>query len=632
MPSNQISTETWLLGVILVAATIFRFFGLDYSFSNDELSALSRLSYDSLGDLIQQGVRIDGHPAFVQVFLYLWTSIFPVNEISVRLPFVLFGIGSVLMAYLVSRAWFGKNTALLVAASMAGLQFFIMYSQLARPYSPGLFFTWLTAYYWTKILLNKGGKFYAIAGGLAMALAMYTHYFSFLQVLVMAIVGLFMVNPSNWKNYLIAAITTLVIWAPHLGITLYQFGLGGVGTWLGPPDSDYLWKFILFLFNDSVGILTFFILIALVGVAFSYPKINLNRWQIVCILLFLIPFSIGYYYSLFVNPVIQYSTLIFAAPAILMLVFSFVGSNLSKKVSTGLVLLIIVGTSYGTIVINRYYSTEGFGVFKELASKIKEWDTTYGVENVLKTANVNSPRYLQHYLERIDHPVDLAIHNVHSDSSRAALCELMNNHPGDYLSFAWSTHYVPLETYEWIRKEYPHLKEAENHFNSGVYLFSRHGKDERHPTYQFDFKTEGHTSTVSGFDESKLQSDSSGWYTRMTPEDEYSWNFSVSAQTLGIKGGELIVATAVVVSKSDEELTLVYEYQPSNGEKIWYGKDLTSGCVDHISKSHDIIVAQQFPDNISPEDQMIVYLWKRSDSPIEIRNLNISIFQNPVPQ
>lgn len=632
LQKKRLSTEGWLLGVILTTATLLRLYGLDYSFSNDELSALSRLSFDSLSALIHEGIRIDGHPAFVQILLFYWTEIFPVHEITVRLPFVFFGIGSVAMAYLVSRAWFGKHTALLVAASMAGLQFFIIYSQLARPYSPGLFFTWFTAYFWTSTLQNKGNKFHAIAGGIAMALAMYTHYFSFLQVLIMGIVGLFMLNRENRKNYLIAAITALILWAPHLGITLYQFSLGGVGNWLGPPESDFLWQFLLFLFNDSIGMLSVFVLIALVGVTFNLPGIVLNRWQVICLVLFIAPFSIGFYYSLYVNPVLQYSTLIFAAPSIIMLLFSFYGKSTPQRLTTGIVFLILAGTTYGTVIINRHYSTEGFGVFKELASKIKEWDKSFGTDNVLKTANVNSPQYLEHYLDRMEHPVELELYNVHSDSTRAILCDLMVQHNGDFLAFAWSTHYVPPETYEWIRKEFPYLQEAENHFNSGVYLFSRLGEDERIPLYAFDAMDDPHNSAISGLDPTKLLRDSTGWYTVLTDRDEYTWNYSLAPHTLELTGGELLVATAEVAVSPGAEVTLVYEYHPENGEKQWYGNDLSFACNDEDSEFHEIILARQLPDEINTEDKLTVYFWKRSNEQMLIRNLNISIHESSVPQ
>ncbi len=48
----------------------------DYQFTLDEWSALDRVKFDSLSELIEKGVKIDAHPAFVQVLIFYLTKIF----------------------------------------------------------------------------------------------------------------------------------------------------------------------------------------------------------------------------------------------------------------------------------------------------------------------------------------------------------------------------------------------------------------------------------------------------------------------------------------------------------------------------------------------------------------------------
>lgn len=58
----------------MVVATVLRLWGLTaFSLSNDELSALARLQYGSISDVLKYGVYTDFHPAGVQLFLYGWT-------------------------------------------------------------------------------------------------------------------------------------------------------------------------------------------------------------------------------------------------------------------------------------------------------------------------------------------------------------------------------------------------------------------------------------------------------------------------------------------------------------------------------------------------------------------------------
>jgi hypothetical protein len=71
-------------------------FGIwDFSFTNDELSAVGRLRFDTFSELIEKGINVDGHPAGVQVFLWLWIKVFGISEISLRAPFILIGIASI---------------------------------------------------------------------------------------------------------------------------------------------------------------------------------------------------------------------------------------------------------------------------------------------------------------------------------------------------------------------------------------------------------------------------------------------------------------------------------------------------------------------------------------------------------
>ena len=59
-----------LLVVILIFATLFRTYQLfDIPLMNDELSALHRLQFQHLSELINKGIIPDGHPAFTQIFL-----------------------------------------------------------------------------------------------------------------------------------------------------------------------------------------------------------------------------------------------------------------------------------------------------------------------------------------------------------------------------------------------------------------------------------------------------------------------------------------------------------------------------------------------------------------------------------
>ena len=78
----------WALIIVAVGLGL-RLWNLGFSYSNDELSALSRVRFDSFAQLVRDGFYVDGHPGGIQVFLFYWVKLFGMSEWAVRLPFAL---------------------------------------------------------------------------------------------------------------------------------------------------------------------------------------------------------------------------------------------------------------------------------------------------------------------------------------------------------------------------------------------------------------------------------------------------------------------------------------------------------------------------------------------------------------
>ena len=85
-----------------------------------------------------------------------------------------------------------------------------------------------------------------LAYALSTALCMYTHYFSFLFAAIVGITGLFCMKASNFKDYLLAGMLSILAFVPHLGISGEQLSRGGIGSWLGKSGlGDATFKSIL---------------------------------------------------------------------------------------------------------------------------------------------------------------------------------------------------------------------------------------------------------------------------------------------------------------------------------------------------------------------------------------------------
>ena len=470
-----------LLLLILVVAAFLRFYQYgEWSLSNDELSALSRLRFDSFGELIERGVKIsDFHPAGIQVFLWYWTKLFGNGVWVIRLPFVVFGVLSVYFIFLIGKRWFNETVGLLAAATFAVLQYPILYSQLARPYSPGLLFTLITVWFWTKIVFDKDKCLKDYLGfSVFAALTAYTHHYSFLFVVIVGISGLFFLKGKNLWRYIFAGLAVGVLYLPHLDVFMYQFGIGGVGGedgWLAKPYPNWIVGYVKYSVNGSW--ISFLILFALGLVGyFISPEKKFTRFHWLSVLWFVLAFLIGYFYSIFRNPILQFSILLFAFPFAILFLFSFYTDKASKIVRALVVALMLFGTQQ-IFQINHFYEKQHFGEFKDVAQKIADWNGEFGDENVTNTIVVNNPFYIHYYLDGIKPGIKFAQYDNGGGKDLLALKKIVDKSNTPYFVHAW-TKPCPPEIDDIILRKYPCKLQQHNYSGlSAVTLYSVNTND-----------------------------------------------------------------------------------------------------------------------------------------------------------
>ncbi len=458
MQLSKIKHTNILLLLIIVVAAFLRFYQYGaWSLSNDELSALSRLQFDNFTDLINDGVKLtDFHPAGVQVFLWYWVKLFGNDVWVVRLPFAIFGILSVYFVFLIGKCWFNETVGLLAAATFTVLQYPILFSQLARPYSPGLFFGLATVWFWTKIVFDQKKHLIDYAGFSVFAtLAAYTHHYSFLFVLLVGLTGLVFLRGKDLWKYLAAGLAVAVLYLPHLHVFMYQFGIGGVGGeegWLGRPGRHWILDYLHYAFNDSW--ITFLIVVALGIIGFIINPIKRpTRFQWIAILWFAASFLIGYLYSILRNPILQFSILLFAFPFLILTIFSFFTETASKVVRVLIPAILLFGTQQ-IIQINKFYQQQHFGEFKDVAQKIADWNAEFGKENVINAVVANNPFYIHFYLDRMMPGIEFSQYNNHGGADFLELKKIVDNSSSPYFIHAW-TKPCPPEIDDIILRKYP---------------------------------------------------------------------------------------------------------------------------------------------------------------------------------
>jgi uncharacterized membrane protein len=232
--------QHYAIWFILALALFLRLFRINQmALTNDELSALSRCNYQSLKDVINIGVvELDMHPPLVQVFIYYYTKLFGLNPVIYKLPFIAIGILTLWIAYKLITKLFNKHTALLVVLFMATSQYFLVHSQTARMYAPGLLFTLLfVSTLFSTSTQNK--KF--VWAAVYLFLVANTHYMALVTCAFAGLIYL-AVYGQEIKKWLFSFGAAAALFALEFPLLLPQFKQGGL-SWLGVPDKNYIYYF-----------------------------------------------------------------------------------------------------------------------------------------------------------------------------------------------------------------------------------------------------------------------------------------------------------------------------------------------------------------------------------------------------
>jgi hypothetical protein len=633
---DQDKIHLWLILAIIATAAVLRFIHYaDFSLSNDELSALVRVQFDTFKDLVDKGFYVDGHPGGIQVLIYYWVKVFGDSEASLRFPFVVMGVFAVWFAYLTARLWFGKTSALFVAVCLALLQFPILYSQIARPYGSGLFFSMLTAYFWTRVVFHfdagSNRKYIdTVAYALATTAMMYNHYFSFLTAFIMGVSGLFLLRKENRFFYLGAGLAAAILFTPHIYITLNHLSIGGVGLWLGKPENNWLLKHIAYLFNNSSWVLVMVAFISLSGFL-SSQKLSNRVWtlRLISLIWFLAPIATGFFYSRMVNPVLQHSVVIFTFPFLLFFLFSFPFWKADLIRLTMLVLLAfaILGS---TVIHNKYYSTQHFGEFKDVAARIVEWDQQYGEAEITRAISVNNPFYIEYYLKRFKADPEFKQYDNRGGRDLFELKNILASSNTSYFAYAW-TKMVPYETHDLIKFYYPFVvHDIDYEGLSAITLFSKNpdfAVEQVQPVFsiQSNFKPGDHWRVAaSALDTSVVYQ---GKYSiHMNPDIEYGPTFEIPAGDIGMTEGCTVKIRAMVNSplESSKAFIIFSLEQWDAPVYSWVASSVSNYAVPNVWSP--VFLTVPVNELKSTRDILKIYIWNPGKEHLYVDGIQIEVY------
>lgn len=258
--------ENTIVFLIIFFAVFLRLINLDQSLWLDEATQ-AILSQGSVYSIIfERGV--DFHPPFSYLILHFWIKM-GTSEIWLRMLSVIFGVGTVWIAYKLTKVLFNKKIALLSTILLTVNHYHIYYSQEVRMYAQATFFGVLSIYFFHRSIKNPKSIYFA-GYILSTAALLYTHYDGFFLVFAQ-IFYLLLKEKEKFKNFVLNLLIIFLTYIPWIPQFLIQFQNGLMA-------NEYLpgWRDVLSM--------PFYKAIPLIFIKFSFGRINLEE-NIVHILL-----------------------------------------------------------------------------------------------------------------------------------------------------------------------------------------------------------------------------------------------------------------------------------------------------------------------------------------------------------
>jgi len=228
-----------------------------------------------------EGAAADVHPLLYYFFLHLWMGLLGQSPFVVRLPSVIFGLASIVLALSIGQRLFDSGAGLLAAVITAIAPFPINYSQENRMYSLLCLLSLLTVYFFIRCWKGSGyGNWLGFI--LVATLSLYTHNLAFLVILAL---DLFVLLTRRWrllKPLIVSHLALGLLFSPWLTIVFSQFGKIRQAYWVPRPGLKELVQTLIFFHFDLlptmplglVSILLFLSLLILVLILYRIGRVR----------------------------------------------------------------------------------------------------------------------------------------------------------------------------------------------------------------------------------------------------------------------------------------------------------------------------------------------------------------------
>jgi hypothetical protein len=612
--------------LVLLLCIVLRLIPLfNYQFTYDELSGLDRTQFDSFSELINGGIKIDAHPALVQVLIYYLSKVFGFKEWIIKLPFLLFGFGAIVYAYLLCLRNFTQQAGVFISIILSFSLIFVYYAPIARMYISGVFFSLGMLYYFFEIVFleNNKVKNYTLFSLFVLFCAINQHI-NALFAFSLYVAGIFLIKKTEYKSYFISGICIVIAYLPNIPITLNQLGLAGIGPdqggWLSKPHWDAFFGFFKLLLGTGK---TYLVVAFIITLSFGLNKtlrLDKRHWFLICI--FVVNFLIVFFYSIFRAPIYQHSVMLFAGCGVLLVLCSFIHFN--NRIIYYTTSILLAGTFiYKTYLHKNYYQNHVKTGFEYQFEKTKYYQQKLGTANVYPILFDADSIMKKLYEPRYSMFTGYKSQNDSACTSTLVYSRLIQQLTSKYLILA-----SPMPIHELIAEKYfPYVIENTETPTTNYKVYSKIKSDSSNVGLQTVRKSS--PLEPNGFSYPKYDGQNN-ILAKVESSNEFPFDAKARYHDVIQSEGQMIITEAVIKSKeplsalqlntsvSDPDFNKSYSY---SGNKVSQFYPIN----DSITRFYNqLYIGTNFKE-VSKSAELGTYLWNEGKEEFELLDFKIRV-------
>ena len=404
--------------------------------------------------------------------------------------------------------------------------------------------------------------------------------------------------------------------------------------WLSKPDTGFILEYFKYILHFSHLLIGLVIILSLLGTIFTTSKFKeTNKFRILALSWFFITYAIGYFYSLYVNAVLQYSVLLFAFPFLILFLFSFY-KDLNQIFKTSILLIFMTIAIYTLNYERQHYDIQYNSAYKEILVEADKFRNDNRKSTI--TTTIYLPKHIKdYYIEKLAIN-DSGFYYPDSLTNYIQFRDFVKQQNTDYFVLGYSL--TPrIEHKLIVEEEFPYLIEKKGWYKGDFYVYSKNKPAEINYTSPdsvlysiintFDTLIEGWDDVELFYQLTKGNSYEGDQILRFNQDFEYSPEFIANLSDISnSRTNEILISVDTYVPLSLVDPELRCDFFVENKLITWQSSQMIE-FVNEPKKRLKVHLGFRLADiNIDlNKASLLVYFWNRDFEVLYIDEFKIEV-------